>query len=750
MSPEKFLLSTAALDYHKHDKPGKLSITPTKPVFTQEDLSLAYSPGVAEPVKEIAKDINKIYDYTTRGNMVAVISNGTAILGLGNLGAAAAKPVMEGKAVLFKKFAGIDSIDLEVNTEDVEEFINSVKYLGYSFGGINLEDIKAPECFYIETKLKELLNIPVFHDDQHGTAIITAAGLINAAEIVRKDFKQLKIVVNGAGAAAIACLDLLTSFGIAKDNITLCDTKGVVYKNRKEGMNEWKAAYARDTHLRTLEDVMNAADVFLGLSVKDAVTKEMIKLMAERPIIFALANPDPEITPEEVKSVRSDAIIATGRSDYPNQVNNLMGFPYIFRGALDVRAKTINNEMKIAAAVALSELTRQIVPTEVTKANSGRTMEFGPEYIIPSPFDPRLITTIPIAVAKAAIASGVAQIEQLDFNKYKSDLLSLLDPTAKYMNLIYQKATGDKKIVFAEGEDPETIKAALQIVETIDCKPLLVGREHKIFSILEQIGEKNTTKIEIINAAITKHLDEYIDFAYKKLQRSGYLLRDCSKLVKTDKNIFAASLLAAGHADSLITGNTKSYDASFLDVSKIINAKPDEVIFTYHILVNQNQQIMIVDGGKKDLSPNEIAHITKQSAKIMHSIGLNPRVALVSYSNFNNCDYNLKNQKAMEILDAEKQNFEYDGSMCPDVALSNSLMQLYPFCKLSGPANILLMPDPQSTMIALKLLQHLSTGTHIVGPILTGFQKSVQIVQMGSNASDIMKLTAISLVDRLN
>jgi malate dehydrogenase (oxaloacetate-decarboxylating)(NADP+) len=747
MSSEKFLLAEAALNYHKNGKPGKISIQPTKPVFTQEDLSLAYSPGVAAPVNEIAKDVTKIYDYTARGNMVAVISNGTAILGLGNLGAAASKPVMEGKSVLFKKFADIDSIDLEINTEDPEEFINSVKYLGYSFGGINLEDIKAPECFYIETKLKQLLDIPVFHDDQHGTAIITTAGLINAATVVEKDFKKLKIVVNGAGAAAIACLDLLSSFGIEKNNIILCDTKGVVYKGRSVGMNEWKEAYAVDTNIRTLTEAMNGADVFIGLSAKGAVSKDMVKLMAEKPIIFALANPDPEITPEEVKSVRSDAIIATGRSDYPNQINNLMGFPYIFRGALDVRAKTINLEMKIAAAYALAELARQIVPTEVSEANAGRKMEFGPNYIIPSPFDPRLITTVPIAVAKAAIDSGVAQITTLDITEYKTKLLSRINPSASYMNLIAQKASGNKKVVFAEGEDYETIKAALQIRENIGCTPILVGRESKIHSLLHEIGEKDVKGIEIANAAITENLELYTDLVYKKLQRSGYMYRDCSKLVKTDKNIFAACILESGHADSLITGNTKNYVNSFNDVSKIINSKHDELIFNYYILINQDEQIMVVDGGENELSPQELAYITKQSAKIVRSIGLKPRVALVSYENFTNCSYALRTKEAIKILDAAKHDFEYDGNMCPDVALDKRLLKLYPFCRLSSPANVLIMPNSQTTTVALKLLAKLSNNTCIIGPILTGFEKSVQIVKMGSNASEIINLAAISLVD---
>jgi malate dehydrogenase (oxaloacetate-decarboxylating)(NADP+) len=746
---DKSFLADMALAYHRRDKPGKISISPTKPLFTQEDLSLAYSPGVAEPVKEISKDINALYEYTAKGNLVAVISNGSAILGLGNLGAAAAKPVMEGKAVLFKKFADIDSIDLELDTSDTQEFINCVKYLACGFGGINLEDIKAPECFDIEDRLVELLDIPIFHDDQHGTAIIAVAGLINAARVANKDFKKLKIVVNGAGAAAIACLDLLVSYGIEKENILLCDTKGVVYQGRCEGMNKWKSKYAAKTDYRTLEQAMRDADVFLGLSVKGAVSKEMIKSMAPRPIVFALSNPDPEITPEDIRSVSSDAIIATGRSDYPNQINNLMGFPYIFRGALDVRAKTINLPMKIAAANALADLALQVVPTEVSRANSDRKMEFGPDYIIPSPFDPRLITTIAVAVAKAAIESGVAKITTLDVNQYKASLLSRMDPTANYMNLIFQKASSNKRILFAEGEDPETIKAALQIRDNFECRPILVGRQHKIHEVLISIGKKNLNDIEIINAATTDHLDQYIKFFYSRTQRSGYLQRDCNKLVKTDKNIFAACVLASGHADSLITGNVQNYEKCFQDIGRVIDAKHKDIIFKYYSLISKERYIMIVEGGQRDLSAEDMAYITLQSAGIMKNIAIQPRVAWVSYENFARCKYAKRTDELTNILDAMNLDFEYDGNMCPDVALDENLKRLYPFCKLSGPANILIMPDAASTTIALKLLQQISCSTSVFGPILSGFNKSVQILQIGSSASEIINLTAISLVEDL-
>ena len=748
MNRDKFLLAQAALDYHSKPIAGKLRTQASKPMFTQEDLSLAYSPGVAEPVRQIAKDQEKIYEYTNRGNMVAVISNGTAILGLGNLGAAASKPVMEGKAVLFKKFADIDSFDLEINTENPDEFINCVKHLGYSFGGINLEDIKAPECFYIEEKLKELLDIPVFHDDQHGTAIITAAGLINAAQIVGKNLADLKIVVNGAGAAAIACLELLTAMELKQENIILCDTKGVIYKGRAQGMNQWKEKYASNTQMRTLAQVMQGADVFIGLSVKGAVSGEMIASMAMKPIIFALANPDPEITPEEVKRVRNDAIIATGRSDYPNQINNLMGFPYIFRGALDVRAKTINLEMKIAAAKALAQLAKQLVPTEVSQANANRKMEFGPEYIVPSPFDPRLITTIPIAVAKAAINSAVARITNVDLDAYKTHLLTRVNPTASYINLICQKAIGSKKIIFAEGEDPETIKAALHLKESLDSTPILVGREHKIKAILDDLGQ-SLDGMEIQNAALTPNLDDYINLTYQKLQRKGYLYRDCSKMVKTDKNIFAACLLESGLGDSLVTGNTKNYSNSFADISKIISAKKQGAIFSYYMVIKQTRHLMIIDPKDNNSCAEKLAYIAKQAAQITSALGIPAKVAFISHANFTECNYTAAILQAIKILDQEKVSFQYDGAMLPDIALDHSSMSLYVFCKLSGPANILIMPNTETTLVSLALLNKSSSSSYIIGPILSGFTKSIQIVQTGVNASEIINLAKISLANEL-
>ena len=740
----------AALEYHKmHNRPGKVAMHATKPLVSQQDLSLAYSPGVAAPCLEIQKDVNNAYEYTAKGNVVAVISNGTAVLGLGNLGAAAAKPVMEGKAVLFKKFADVDAIDIEVDTEDPQEFINVVKYLGHSWGGINLEDIKAPECFIIEEELKKLMTIPVFHDDQHGTAIITAAAMINALHITKRTFATTKIVVNGAGAAAIACIELLKNMGAKNENVILCDTKGVIYSGRKDGMNEWKEKHAIHTDLRTLDDAMRGADVFLGLSVKDAVTKDMVKHMAKNPIIFAMANPNPEITPEEVQSVRNDAIIATGRSDYRNQVNNVMGFPYIFRGALDVRAKTINMEMKIAAAESLAQLARKPVPNEVLSAYPGAKLSYGPEYIIPVPFDPRLITTIPVAVAKAAMDTGVAQ-KDLDLNKYKAELASRLNPTSNYMDLIYKKiTTNPRSIILAEGEEEETIQAALIIVENGYGKPILIGRQHKITSIVEKMGSGVSLKgVQIMNAAVTDNLERYIDFLYAKLQRKGYLRRDVARLVKTDRNIFAACMVACGDGDCMVTGHTKSHFTCLSDVLKVIDTKPSHIAFSYSVLITKHRNIIIADNNVHELpSAEEIADIATQSAKIAVDMGHVPSVALLSFSNFGSPmrDKSTRIRQAVDVLDSRKVDFEYDGEMSAEVALNEELMKLYPFCRLSKPANILIMPALHTASIATGLLQELAGGVFI-GPILTGLEHSVQIVQMEASASDIVNFAAIAAV----
>lgn len=743
-----------ALNYHKRNQPGKIAIRATKPLLTQYDLSIAYSPWVSAPCLEIAKNEEDIYKYTARGNMVAVISNGTAVLGLGDLGAAASKPVMEGKAVLFKNFADIDAIDIEVNTKDPEEFVNAVKYLGYSWGGINLEDIKAPECFIIEEKLKAFMDIPVFHDDQHGTAIITAAALINAALLTDRQLEDLKIVVNGAGAAAIACIELLLALGVKKNNVILCDSKGVIYKGRTDGMNKWKEAHAVDTNLRDLSEAVKDANVFLGLSVKGAMSKEMVASMAKNPIIFAMANPDPEITPEDIKSVRDDAIIATGRSDYNNQVNNVMGFPYIFRGALDSGAVTINQEMKIAASKALAELARQPVPEEVYKAYANRKMAFGPEYIIPVPFDPRLITTIPVAVARAAIDSGVAKRNDLDFKKYKAELASRLNPTSGYMNMLFDLIQSKpQRIVFAEGEEEEIIKAAQMMRDDKYGHPIIIGRDHKILPIMQNMGANSDLQgITIMNAAITHDLNKYIDFLYRKLQRQGYLYRDCARLVKSDRNIFAACMVACGDADAMVTGLNKSYFNNLSDITKVIDPKLNHRIMSYSIMISKDHNVIIADSSiTESPTAQDLANITVQTADIARKMGYMPRAALLSFSNFGNqaSEKPCKIKEALQILDNMELDFEYDGEMSADVALNPSLRKIYPFCKLSGPANILIMPDLHAASISTRLLQELAAGVFI-GPIIDGFEHSVQIVPMGSSANEILKMAAFASVGAIN
>ncbi len=741
-------LAQEALDYHKFPKPGKVAIHATKPLMSQRDLSLAYSPGVAVPCEEIAKDESKIYDYTSKGNMVAVISNGTAVLGLGNLGAAASKPVMEGKAVLFKRFADIDAIDLEVNTEDPEEFINVVKYLGKSWGGINLEDIKAPECFIIEAKLKELLDIPVFHDDQHGTAIITAAGMINAAHLTGREMGEMRIVVNGAGAAAIACIELLKSMGVKHENVILCDSQGVIYNGREKGMNEWKAKHAAQTDARTLGEALVGADAFIGLSVKGAVTKDMISGMNDDPIIFAMANPDPEITPEEVMEVFPDAIIATGRSDYNNQVNNVMGFPYIFRGALDVRASTINEEMKIAAAHAIAKLARQPVPDEVSGAYSGRKMRYGPEYIIPVPFDPRLITTIPIAVAKAAIESGVAGIKNIDFEKYITELESRLNPTSNHMNWVFTKARSKpKRIVLAEGEEEETIKAAILIRDSKCAIPVLIGRPDRIMAKADFLGvDYDLNEIEIMNAAINPHIDKYIEFLYSKLQRKGYLHRDCARMVKTDRNIFAACMIACDDADGMVTGLTKNYSTCLEDVLKVVDHADGNIVFSYSILMSKDHNIVIADSSvNENPTAEQMADIAVQAADIVKSMGEKPKVALLSSSNFGSrsMEENERIREAVRILEARAVDFEFDGEVTAEVALNPEIRSLYPFMRLTTPANILIMPNLTCASISTQLLEELAGGVFI-GPILTGLKSQVQIVQMGASSSEICNFAAMA------
>ena len=736
-----------ALDFHSRGRPGKLEITPTKPMATQRDLSLAYSPGVAVPVLAIAANPDCAYDYTTRGNMVAVISNGTAILGLGNLGALASKPVMEGKSVLFKRFADVDSIDLEVDTEDADEFINCVRYLGPSFGGINLEDIKAPECFIIESRLRELMDIPVFHDDQHGTAIIAAAGLMNAALLTNRALKDITIVCNGAGAAGIACIELMKAMGVKHENVLLCDTKGVIFEGRTEGMNQWKSAHAVPTQKRTLADAMNGADVFLGLSVKGAIDEAMVASMAKNPIIFAMANPDPEITPEEVAKVRDDAIVATGRSDYPNQVNNVLGFPYIFRGALDVRARQINDAMKIAAAEALAALAREDVPDEVAAAYEGFRPRFGPQYIIPVPFDPRLISAIPPAVAKAAAETGVARKPISDMAKYVTELASRRDPIASTFQRIFQEVRRKPKtVVFAEGEEEQIIRAAHSYIAAGLGKAILVGRENRIQESAALLNV-DLDGIEIINARLSKKNAIYSQFLYARLQRKGFLQRDAQRLVNNDRNVFAASMLAAGDADAMVTGVTRKTSIVLEEVLRVIDPKPGHRVIGGTLLLARGRTVLVADTLLAESpSAEQLADIATEAAATARRLGLEPRVAFVAFSSFGHPPTERANtiQQAIALLDKRRVSFEYDGEMAADVALNAELMQQnYPFTRLSGAANVLVMPNFHAASIGIKMTQVLGNAT-VIGPILIGLSKPIQMVRMNAKDTDIVNAAALA------
>ncbi|MEI8717637.1 NADP-dependent malic enzyme [Mesorhizobium sp. ISC11] len=737
-----------ALEFHAMGRPGKLEVVATKPMATQRDLSLAYSPGVAVPVLAIAEDPSRAFDYTTRGNMVAVISNGTAILGLGNLGALASKPVMEGKAVLFKRFADVDSIDLEVDTEDADEFINCVRFLGPSFGGINLEDIKAPECFIIEQRLRELMDIPVFHDDQHGTAIISAAGLINALEITGRDMKTTKMVCNGAGAAGIACIELMKAMGFSPENITLCDTKGVVFQGRTEGMNQWKSAHAVKTEARSLAEALDGADVFLGLSAKGALTTAMVQSMAKNPIIFAMANPDPEITPEEVAEIRTDAIMATGRSDYPNQVNNVLGFPYIFRGALDVRATTINDDMKIAAAQALAALARQDVPDDVAAAYQGNRPKFGPNYIIPVPFDPRLISAIPIAVAKAAMDSGVARKPILDLDRYAQELSARRDPIASTLQRIYDRVRRQpKRIVFAEGEEEQVMRAAVSYVNQKLGTAILLGRDDVIKENAKHAGiDLNKQGIEIINARLSRRNGIYTDYLYERMQRKGFLFRDCQRLINNDRNHFAACMVALGDADGIVTGVTRNYSTALDDIRRVIDAKPGHRVIGVSIVLARGKTVLVADTAVHDM-PNaeQIADIAEEAAGFARRMGYEPRLAMLAYSTFGHPqgERSERVQEAVRILDKRRVDFEYDGEMAADVALNARAMAQYPFIRLTGPANVLIMPAFHSASISTKMLQELG-GSTVIGPLLVGLNKPVQIVSLNAKDSDIVNMAAIA------
>lgn len=734
-----------ALLYHAHGRAGKIEIVASKPMATQRDLSLAYSPGVAVPVRAIAEDPSLAYDYTAKGNLVAVISNGTAILGLGNLGALASKPVMEGKAVLFKRFADVDSIDIEVATEDPDAFINAVALLEPSFGGINLEDIGAPNCFIIEAALKERMNIPVFHDDQHGTAIITAAGLINACHLTGRNISDVKVVVNGAGAAAIACTELIKAMGVKHDNVIMCDRKGTIYQGRQEGMDQWKSAHAVKTDARTLTEALKGADVFLGLSAAGALKSEMVKDMAKAPIIFAMANPDPEISPPDAKAARPDAIIATGRSDYPNQVNNVLGFPFIFRGALDVRATQINDAMKIAAARAIAELAREPVPEEVAIAYGGRAQSFGREYIIPAPFDPRLMEVVPAAVAQAAMESGVAGRPIEDMDAYRQSLRGRLNPTTSVLTLAYEAAQRNpRRVIFAEAEEEVVLRAAIMFREGGYGTPVLVGRDD-VREKLVELGVSDPDSFEIHNSRNSPLVPQMVDRLYARLQRRGYMQRDCARMVNQDRNVFGALLVEMGVGDALLTGVTRTYAQSIREVRRVIDPAEGRTPFGIHVLVGQHHTVFMADTTVNERpSAQQLAEIAIETAAVARRMGHEPRVAFLSYSTFGNPPGNWLEpiRDAVAILDERGVNFEYEGEMTPDVALNMNMLAKYPFARLSGPANILVMPGLQSANLSAKLLRELG-GDSVIGPMLVGMEKPVQIAPMAAAASELVTLAVL-------
>ncbi|MDB5370343.1 MAG: malic enzyme [Roseomonas sp.] len=737
-----------ALALHAEGKPGKLEIRLTKPLTTARDLSLAYSPGVAEPCLHIHRDPALAYDYTAKGNMVAVISNGTAVLGLGNLGALASKPVMEGKAALFKRFADVDAIDLCIDTEDADAFVNAVRYLGPSFGGINLEDIKAPECFVIEQRLREMMDIPVFHDDQHGTAIVAAAGLINACHLTGRELADTKLVINGAGSAAIACAELVRAMGIRPENIIMCDTKGVLWRGRTEGMNQWKSAHAVTTDRRTLAQALEGADALFGLSVKGAVTPSMLAAMAPNPIIFAMANPDPEITPDEARAVRPDVIIATGRSDYPNQVNNVLGFPFIFRGALDVRASTINDSMKIAAANALAMLAREDVPEEVTGAGGGSGLRFGPEYIIPHAFDPRLIARVSPAVARAAMESGVARKPLPDLHRYARDLAGRLDAGVNALEAITERVRANpQKVVFAEGEEEKVIRAAIAFRNAGYGTPVLVGREDRVTATVNALGIPLPPGIEIHNARLSDSNLRYAQWLYARQQRNGLLMRDCQRLVNTDRNVFAACMVAMGDADAMVSGVTRSTGVTLEGVTKVVDTAPGTVLFGLTVMLARRSGTVLVADTAIHERPDAatLAEIAIGAAASARRLGLVPRVAFLSFSSFGDPGGTIAGpvRDAVKLLDGRQVDFEYDGEMAADVALDPQFRTLYPFCRLTGPANVLVMPGLHAAHILTKAVPRLTSAT-TMGPILVGLEHPVQITGMGASVNQILDMACFA------
>ena len=747
MAEEKQAGFTAreALFYHETIRPGKIEIIASKPMATQRDLSLAYSPGVAAPVEAIAANPADAAKYTARSNLVAVISNGTAILGLGNLGALASKPVMEGKAVLFKRFADVDSIDLELDTEDPDKFIEAVALMEPSFGGINLEDIAAPECFVIEQALRERMNIPIMHDDQHGTAIIAAAGLINACHLTGRDLKDVKMVVNGAGASALACTALMKAMGIPHDQVIVCDRSGPITPGR-DNVDQWKSAHAVETDAADLHEALKGADIFLGLSAAGALKPEWVTEMADQPIIFAMANPVPEIMPDEAKRVRPDAIIATGRSDYPNQVNNVLGFPFIFRGALDVRATAINEEMKIAAAEAIAALARERVPEEVAAAY-GIDHQFGTDYIIPAPFDPRLMEVVSSAVAQAAMDSGVAQDRIEDFEAYRLSLKARLNPTTSVLTRAYEDAKANpKRVVFAEAEEDVVLRAAIQFRDFGYGEPVLVGRTEKVKAKLRELAVDDPDSYVIENSKTSDKVPAMNAFLYERLQRRGYTERDVQRMVNQERNVFAALLLSLGHGDAMISGLTRTFAQTAREVNLVLDPKPDALPFGIHMMIGKHHTTFLADTTINERpTANELAYIARETAAVARRMGHEPRVAFLSYSTFGNPSGKwLENiREAVHILDAEEPNFEYEGEMAPDAALNPKVMELYPFSRLSAPANVLIMPGLQSANLSAKLLRELG-GDATIGPMLVGMEKPVQIAPMTAIAPDVLTLSVLA------
>ncbi|ADR18933.1 NADP-dependent malic enzyme [Calditerrivibrio nitroreducens] len=740
-----------ALLYHSSGRKGKIEVVPTKPTLTQKDLSLAYSPGVAHPCLEIEQNPELAYEYTAKGNLVAVVSNGTAVLGLGDIGALAGKPVMEGKGVLFKRFADVDVFDIELNSKNPDDIIKACELLEPTFGGINLEDIKAPDCFYIEEELKKRLKIPVFHDDQHGTAIIATAALINALEIINKKIDQVKVVINGAGASAIATGNLIIKAGVKRENIILCDTKGVIYKGRVEGMNKYKEAFAVETDKRTLEEAMDGADVFLGLSVKGAVTKNMVKLMARDPIIMAMANPDPEITPEEVYEVRGDAIVATGRSDYPNQVNNVLGFPFIFRGALDVRATQINEEMKLAAVYALANLAKQDVPESVCRAYGVKKLEFGRDYLIPKPFDPRALTTVAPAVAKAAIDSGVARVIITDWEKYKDQLEARLSVAREFTRQIIQRARfTPKKIVFPEGEYEKIIKAAAKIVEEGFGTPILLGDKDTILKIAEK-ANVNLDGIEIVCPGSSPNLDKYAQQLFKMRQRKGVTEVEAYRLLTKITNYYGALMILNGEADCLVTGYSRDYGNSVRPLLETIPFEKDyKTVSGSYFMIFKDRLLLCADT-TVNLNPTaeQLAQIALQSADTVEKFDIKPKIAMLNFTNFGSvkCERVKVIQDAIKLVKAKRPDIIIDGDMQADTATYAPIAEeAFPFSEIKGDANILIFPNLESGNIAYKLLYRVGSGTAI-GPILQGFKKSVHVLQRGSDVHEIVYLAAYAVVD---